>query len=92
MNNIDRIKSFNANDYVSERSSGYSGYRHINTGEWITVDMFQKRVDLVRELEEKLEFLDRFRSKYLPFGKYPDYILLEFINTHFKKQVEQICP
>ena len=89
MNNIDRIKSFDETEWVPETSSGYTGYRNTKTGEWIYSKQFYKRDMLVYLFEEKLKFLHDFRCDALPFGEYPDYVLLEFLNKYFDKQVKE---
>lgn len=90
MNNIELIKSFDENEWMFERSSGYSGFRNKNSGEWLITSKWNIRKRLFVELEEKMKFLSDFRSQYLPLGEYPDCVLLEFLDKYFEPQVKDV--
>jgi hypothetical protein len=89
MNNIDLIKSFSSNNYSVEYSSGHRGYRHNLTSEWVYDRKYFDRMKLKYELEEKIKFLSQFRSECLPFGEYPDFVLMEFLDKYFDKKVKE---
>jgi len=86
MNNIDKIKSFDELSYTWDLS--YGGH-WVRGEERIGQYRFEARRMLKEEFEEKLKFLHDFRCDALPFGEYPDYVLLEFLNKYFDKQVKE---
>lgn len=85
----DKIFSFKEDEWNFERSSGYAGERNSITNEWVHEREYCRRKRLKEEYEEKYKFLADFRSECLPFGQYPEYVIVEFLEKHFKEQSEQ---
>jgi hypothetical protein len=80
---FDELRQFNISDWTFERSSGYAGYRNTITDEWRYSKDYHSMRSKKIQFEEKLKLLHDFRGECLEFGKYPDYVLLEFLKKHF---------
>lgn len=90
MNTIEKINSFDNQEWSFERSSGYPGFRHRITNEWIYQNEARQREIVKQDFERDLKLLHDFRRDSLPFGEYPDYVLLEFLEKKYKERVENI--
>lgn len=75
-----KVQDFNPENWVPERQSGYLGYRNVKDDEWIYEKEFHDRVLKKARYEEDYKLLADFRYDYLPFGKYPEYVLQEFLD------------
>lgn len=70
-------------DWVFERSSGYAGMRHIKTQQWIYEEDYFKLKAKKLQYEQDLKLLHDFRLNCLPFGNYPDCVLLKFLSNRY---------
>lgn len=84
----EQIFNFNDDDWTFERSSGYCGQRNTNEDspeymQWISCDEEHERKCLKRQYEADYKLIHDFRLDQLPFGKYPDYHIHEFLNKKY---------
>ena len=80
------IRNFDIGDWEFEISSGFRGYRHKQTQEWIHQDEFIRRQDLSEQWHTEYNLLHKFRMDCLPFGEYPDIVLIEFLNKRHNNE------
>ncbi len=85
----EQILGFNESDWVFRRSSGYAGYDHKdapgNEQTWIYETDFYKRKNLKAQYQDEYKLISDFRTDQLPFGKFPDYHIQEFLDKKFFK-------
>lgn len=89
----EQILGFNENDWSFRRSSGYAGYDPIKNpytkdaypdeSKWIYEDDYRERKRLKAKYEEEYRLLADFRNECLEFGKYPEYVIQEFLNKKY---------
>lgn len=83
----EQILNFNPRDWEFRRSSGYAGYDHKDhpndESMWIYERDYFERIDVKSKYEKEYKLLSSFRGECLPFGKYPEYVLQEFLNKRF---------
>lgn len=90
MTATEQIVSFKEQEWVWERSGGYAGYRNTSTGQWIYEREFWQRRDLFKRYSDQYQFLRDFRGECLPYGLYPEYVLMEFLEKRFQKEADQV--
>lgn len=83
----DQIINFNPDDWNWRRSSGYAGYDHKDhpndESKWIYESDFMARRRLKEQYEEEYKLLHEFRRDCLPFGKYGEVVLQDFLNKRY---------
>ena len=86
----EKVSSFKKEDWKFESDNdGKSGYVNEKESSWISSLEFHKRKKLCEAYEEKYKLIADFRSSCLPFGKYPEYVIQEFLETHFVEQLKK---
>lgn len=85
----EQILQFDPLDWLFRRSSGFPGYDHKdspnNESTWIYEEDYFERKRLKEKYEEDYKLLHDFRRDKLPFGKYPDYVIKEFLDKKYFK-------
>lgn len=87
----EQVINFDSNDWKFDESSGYHGVRNINPksgqyNDWLYMNEYRELVDAHKVYKHDDEILRKFRLECLPFGEYPDYVIMEFLNKlHFQK-------
>jgi len=87
----EEILLFNENDWEFGRSSGYAGYYRKGSeycdkeSNWIYEQDYMDRKNLLEKYYEDYKLLHNFRLEQLEFGKYPDYIIQDFLNNKYFK-------
>lgn len=83
----DQIINFKESDWVFRRSSGYAGYDHKDfpndEKKWIYQEDFYRRKSLKEQYIAEYKLISDFRADQLPFGKYPDHHIQDFLNKKF---------
>lgn len=83
------LDKFKEKDWAFRYSSGYSGYglkfEPNNENLWIYKETYDKIISLKEDYKKEMEILRDFRLQCLEFGKYPDYILIEYLNNKYNK-------
>lgn len=80
----ERYNYFDPNNWAFERRSGFAGSRHLTSGKWLYESELHEGQVFRREYEAALKLLHDFRSECLPFGQYPDGVIMEFLEKHFE--------
>lgn len=75
-----KVKDFNRGDWKFDGRC----FRHIEDFKLsLTLDEFSSLAAKKESYERDYELLSNFRSECLEFGKYPEYILQEFLNKRY---------
>jgi hypothetical protein len=82
----ERYNYYNPENWDYEMQSGFEGYRHKNNNNWLHWGTYKEQQFFRKEYEQTLMLLHNFRRDCLPFGEYPDYVILEFLEKHFATQ------
>lgn len=82
------ILNFNQLDWKFEISSGYNGYRNMNENsdrcmDWIYASEYNSIKNLKDEYLKEFNLIHEFRRDCLEFGKYPDMVILDFLDKKY---------
>lgn len=79
----EKYNYYDPNNWKIEYQSGYMGRRNKNTQHWIYENEYSNGQFFIYDYNEALKLINKFRGECLPFGQYPDFIILEFLEKHF---------
>lgn len=84
----DYIMNFNSLDWKQEYSSGFDGYRNINSNSdeymnWIYAQTYNARKNLKNEYYKEFNLINEFRRDCLEFGKYPDVVIFDYLDKKY---------
>jgi len=74
---------FKEEDWKFETGSGYNGFRNTETDEWVYPDVYFNRLKRFKDYEKDYELIREFRLECLPFGKYGDIVIQDFLNEKY---------
>jgi hypothetical protein len=90
MENKLKVQDFREVDWQLEYSSGYLGWRNINSDSeiyehWIYDSDFQKQKQLFEDYQRDFRLLYEFRLDSLPLGQVCDAVILDFLDKKYNK-------
>lgn len=78
-----KIQDFREEDWTVEISSGFNGFRNKKTNDWVYQEDFQRMKTIKSNYERAYKLLSEFRSECLPFGKYGENVIQDFLNKRY---------